>query len=167
VADGLSRQGTFVLGTTYGIVKVVAEAGSCFLEETEIFKSCHWIADACRRAGMPAPHAISAEQTRLWLLEIQNNYGLKGFDFAIANVGTIAPLLHGLHGSGGESGVAFDEAHAGNFTGFIDYFFKNDGPFGTSAGIRRVLGRNAVSQALLGTFGRENYCGVFAGQRRL
>lgn len=116
---------------------------------------------------MPAPHAISAEQTRLWLLEIQNNYGLKGFDFAIANVGTIAPLLHGLHGGGRESGVAFDEAHSGNFAGFIDHFFENDGSFGTRTGVRWILGRNTMGQAFLGAFRREDHSGVFPGQRGL
>jgi hypothetical protein len=116
---------------------------------------------------MSSLHDFVPQQKRLRPLEIENYYGLKGLDFAIANVGTVAPLLHGLHRSGRESSVAFDEADAGNFAGFINHFFENNGSLGTRAGIRRIFRCNAVGQALLGTFRRENDSGVFPGQRGL
>lgn len=96
-------------------------------------------------------------------LKIDEYDGLKGERFSVTNVGTVAPLLDGADGGVCESGVAFDEARAGNVAVLVDNSFEDERALdfgGTHAG--RISGLHGVHQPFFRTFGRENGRGLLA-----
>ena len=108
---------------------------------------------------------ICRAQSALWTLEVDKHDGLKGERFSVTNVGTVAPLLDGADGEVCESGVAFDEARAGNVAVLVDNSFEDERAldFGRTH-TSRISGLHGVHQPFFRTFGRENDRGLLAGK---
>src|ERR1700722_9643866 len=104
----------------------------------------------------------------LGTLEVDDNYGLKGLRLSIAHVGAIAPLFYGTDGGGCQGGVSVDEPYTFDLARFVHYFLQKNCSFGSrSARLSGIFWRDAVSQTLLRTFGREDDRATLSGQRNI
>src|SRR5208337_393035 len=103
--------------------------------------------------------------TRLRPLEVDDHDRLEGLSLSVADVGPIAPLLHGLDGGSGQDSVSLDQSHALNLAVLVNDFLENHGSLRSAgASFDGKFGLNAVRQPLFRTLGRKNNCAVLPGQ---
>ena len=100
----------------------------------------------------------------LWPLKIDDHNRLEGLSFAVADVGTIAPLLYGLDGGSCQGSIAFDQSHALHFAVLIHDLLEDYRSLRLPPRFDGKIGLNAMSQPPFRALGRENNRAVLPGQ---